>query len=178
MYSNTPPGLPLVNPKGLRYDEGNALQARPNHIHLRNAEPIDEKFVWEVNNEATVRSVSLSTQPIPYHDHIRWFASKLGDDRAHLAIVEVNGERAGVLRLEQLDDCIEISLALEPSFRGRGVGTVAIRHGCRLAGEKLGAHPLVARVLRVNAASIRAFEHAGFVCDVDKSATVARLTYG
>lgn len=136
----------------------------PIAIRLRAARPSDCERVWQLNNEASARAASRSTQPIPLADHVRWFNVRLGDPDTVLDIVEVGPGRAvGVVRLEWRGEAAEISLAIDPAERGRGVGSATVRAAAAAAAARWPGSPVVAWVAADNQASVRCFETAGFV---------------
>ncbi|MDI3286253.1 GNAT family N-acetyltransferase [Polyangium sp. 15x6] len=127
-------------------------------VVLRKAERRDEGRVWVYNDEPGARRVSLSKDPIPWEAHKAWFAARLADPKASLFIVECESEAVGTVRIERRGEEDQISIALTPSARGRGIGVAAIVEAARRhEGE------LVALVRPDNTASARAFERAGFV---------------
>ena len=157
---------------------GDQMAAIPKRLELRPASESDCLFVWKTNNETSVRDVSLSSAPIPWESHLKWFSAKLNDSNTRLFIIEVEGDPAGVIRLDKSADNVEISVALGAGFRGQGYGRSAIELGFRSAQLELGGKQVVARVLRRNAASLHAFERAGFVRESGENGTVIRLIRG
>ena len=148
-------------------------------VNLRKAERRDEGRVWVYNDEPGARRVSISKESIPWEAHKVWFAAKLADPKTSLFIVECGGESVGTLRIERRGEEDQISIALTPSARGRGIGVAAIVEAAR---KHEGG--LVALVRPDNTASARAFETAGFVrmgsrdvhgTKVDVFARVARV---
>ncbi len=124
---------------------------------LRPAGPADSAQVLGWNGAAEVRARSLDPRPIDPADHARWFAARLADPACALWIVEVAGAPAGVVRVDGLPDAARISIAVDPAWRGRGVGRAAIALACRAAGV-----PVVAEIRLDNHASVAAFAAAGF----------------
>jgi UDP-2,4-diacetamido-2,4,6-trideoxy-beta-L-altropyranose hydrolase len=132
-------------------------------VRLRAARPGDCDLVWQLNNEAGARAASRSSAAIAHGDHVRWFNARLGDPDSALDIVELDGERAvGVVRLEWRGRAAELSLAIDPAVRGRGVGGAAVRAGAAEAAARWPGAPIEAWVADDNVASIRCFESAGF----------------
>jgi RimJ/RimL family protein N-acetyltransferase len=131
-------------------------------LTLRPATEEDVRFVWEVNNERTVRAQSISTEPIPWEDHRRWFADALERDDRKLYIAEVDEDRCGVVRFDLEDAEATISIALSPDVRGRGLGTQTIDKGSQMLCERGDAKRILAFVRPDNVASVKAFERAGF----------------
>lgn len=87
------------------------------------------------------------------------------DHYLHLAI-DVDGELAGDLQLRKCDytrpdGALEMGLELEPSLRGKGIGTLALRAAAEYA-FKEGAHRIEGSTDIENGAMRRAFEKAGW----------------
>lgn len=129
---------------------------------LRAAEPKDEGFVWQVNNEPSTRRVSVDPRPIELSGHSTWFSASLANTQRSLLIAENAGDRVGVVRLDHNAEtaCTELSLALLPAARGKGLGARLIELATGRARGRVLCH-----IRPDNAASLRAFEKVGFaVC--------------
>ncbi len=82
-------------------------------------------------------------------------------------IIEVDGERAGVLAFDETSEANRIAhlggLAVHPSFRGRGVADEAARVFQRYLIFELGFHRLELAVYGFNDRAIRHSERVGYV---------------
>jgi RimJ/RimL family protein N-acetyltransferase len=82
-------------------------------------------------------------------------------------IVEVDGERAGVMAFDEMSPANRIAhvggLAIHPDFRGRGVGDEAARIFQRYLIFELGFHRLELACYGFNDRAIRHSERVGFV---------------
>ncbi len=134
-------------------------------IRLRAATRHDCDDILRWNNEASVRKVSLNTQPITADEHRHWFSAKLVDPRCWLFIIEYDGTPAGIVRLDDRpdDDFATISIALAPDMRGLGIGPHAVRVACKLHARRRPSCRIIAWILDDNTGSQRCFERAGFV---------------
>jgi RimJ/RimL family protein N-acetyltransferase len=121
--------------------------------------------VWSVNNDPVVRAQSISTEPIPWDSHQAWFERSLESPRRRLLIASQDGVQVGVWRLDlDLEGRAEVSLAVHPEHRGRGLGSALIAAGSLAAlSEEGGPRTLVAHVRPGNAASRRAFERCAYL---------------
>lgn len=91
------------------------------------------------------------------------FASLDPARRAYL-VAEDDGAIVGFLRLwhsPHVDEWFNDGMVVHPAQRRRGIGRRLLQEALRLAG-RMGAHSLVAQILRSNLASIRLHEAAGF----------------
>jgi RimJ/RimL family protein N-acetyltransferase len=82
-------------------------------------------------------------------------------------VIEVHGERAGVMGFEMRSERHRIAhlggLAVHPDFRGRGVADEAARQLQRLLFDELGFHRLELACYGFNDRAIRHSERVGFV---------------
>lgn len=132
-------------------------------IGLRAARPDDCERVWQLNNDPSVRAVSRNTAPITADQHRRWFLERLIDSATALyMIVDESGSAIGVIRLERRGAHSEVSLAVDPDERGRGVGRAAIRAAVALSSARWPGLRVHASIAEDNLASRRCFEAAGF----------------
>lgn len=132
-------------------------------VRLRPATEEDCKRLWEWRNEPEVRQASFDTNFLPYEDHQRWFAEKIQADDTHIYIILDNHDREiGYVRYRLERDQAEISVGLDPSQRGKGYGSAAIRKGSSQILTDGLAQKVVAYVKRENPASVNAFLKAGF----------------
>jgi N-acetylneuraminate synthase len=135
-------------------------------ISLQPAGPEDEGRVWVWNNEPDTRRASLRSDIIPWHDHRHWFAARLADPQTSLWIVQTPTDGAvGSVRIERRAEEDVLSIACTPGVRGQGIGARAIAAAAEQHARSGRGTVLVAFVKPDNAASLRAFERAGFVRD-------------
>ena len=142
-------------------------------VTLRPARLDDSHKVWVWRNDPDTRRASLNSEIIPLPTHEVWFRESLSRPDRRMYIVVTDEAESGVVRLDLSGHEAEVSLHLDPQWRGRGVGKLALR---ALADEAFGApgiEVLVARVKADNAASLAAFRAAGF--HVEHDGDVMRL---
>lgn len=132
-------------------------------IQVRPAEPEDARTVFPWRNDVEIRRHSVDVRPLDLEDHLAWFGKALSDPSRRLLIGEVDGRPFGVLRYDLAAEGAEVSIYVDPSLHGRGLGPALLRAGERWLRLEL---PLIQRVsalvLQENAASRHAFEAAGF----------------
>jgi RimJ/RimL family protein N-acetyltransferase len=133
-------------------------------VRLRPAEPGDEARLLGWRNDPAVRAASFSDAEVAPDEHHRWFSRKLEDPATALYVVEVDGEPAGQVRLDDDGDgSAEISIALAGAARGAGAGRRALRLALAEAGQQWpGVDVVIARVKPGNEQSLRSFAAAGF----------------
>jgi UDP-2,4-diacetamido-2,4,6-trideoxy-beta-L-altropyranose hydrolase len=120
--------------------------------------------LWRLASESSVRANSFSKDPIPAETHARWFASQLADSKTRFYVVEAGGAVAAQVRAVRGESGFaEMHFAVASAFRGRGLGTLALRLSKARAAQELGAAKLRAFVIDPNEPSSRAFLGAGYV---------------
>jgi RimJ/RimL family protein N-acetyltransferase len=145
-----------------------ALRMLSDTLRLRAATPDDASLIHRWRNHPATRAVSRQTDPIDFEAHQQWMTKVLADERRLLFVAQVGGIPVGVVRLDKLDSHeAEVSLFLDPSLHGLGLGTALLRSGEAQA-PRLGVAALRATVLPDNAASRRLFESAGYRFDANE----------
>lgn len=134
-------------------------------IDVQHATWTDCRFVYEVNNEISVREQSIHSDQFEYSDHRKWFQDLLNDPDRSLFVGRTGGLRFGVLRFDLMSSptgqCYQVSIALSPEFRGRGLSRALLEHGMALKKTE-GAASFLAQVRPGNDPSLRLFSGAGF----------------
>lgn len=134
-----------------------------NGLRLRAACPDDCEtyFRWAI--DPVVRHNAVNTKTILWEEHCGWFSSRLNSDRAVLYVcLDENDKLIGQVRFEQksLPDW-EIDFSVEPSLRGRGLGSSMLSLALSSFRAKQ-TGPALAIVKEFNTASSRVFENLGF----------------
>lgn len=140
-------------------------------IRMRRATTADARDVFEWRNDPQTRLASISQDPIDWDAHAAWFTRSLHDDDRRLYIAEdPDAEQSsgaiGMVRFDLLDGhrTAEVSINLNPGWRGRGRSAETLLAGVAALREEHGAVPeLLATIRRENTVSVRLFEGAGFV---------------
>ncbi len=136
------------------------------HVNVRRATTADEAWWLSVRNDEVTRQCSFRTEKIDPDTHHRWFAGVLASSTERLYILEADGIPVGQLRLSLCvgeNGDVEISYAVAPEARGKGVGHRILGEAKRLAGEEFPGRVLFGEVKPDNTVSCHLFETAGFV---------------
>jgi RimJ/RimL family protein N-acetyltransferase len=136
-------------------------------INIRPAEAADARAVFEWRNDPLTRAASATTAEVLLTDHEAWFARMLGSAEHRLYIAQDSGtdEAVGMVRFDLVSDgtSADVSINLNPAWRGRGLGTPVLRAAIEefdsSADEPVALHAVIRPT---NAASIRIFEAVGF----------------
>ncbi len=133
-------------------------------VTLRAATPADSRQLWLWRNNEAVRSVSFSTEPVPWEDHCRWFESRLERSSCLIQIAE-NEQRqpVGQVRFDIEGNRATISISLAADFRGCGYGTALIKAATCGVLDECGVAFVDAYIREDNTASQAAFRKAGYL---------------
>jgi UDP-2,4-diacetamido-2,4,6-trideoxy-beta-L-altropyranose hydrolase len=135
-------------------------------LRLRRVQKKDCRQLWEWANDPQVRPVSFATEPISWERHVEWFNSKLCDPNAVLYLVVDSGNvPAGQVRYQIDNTRAAVSISLAPQFRGKGHGEVILQMATGDLFRRTAVTQIDAYVKPNNAASLRLFRRAGYVCE-------------
>ena len=133
-------------------------------IEMREACAEDCWEVYNIANDSLVRAVSFSSDPIPYEDHKKWYAKRLGDPDCLFMLFFVDGKLAAQIRFAREDeDFAELSISVAVAFRGRGLAPQCIELAREALFRKWNVGCIQALVKRDNDASNKLFLKTGFV---------------
>jgi RimJ/RimL family protein N-acetyltransferase/glycosyltransferase involved in cell wall biosynthesis len=131
-------------------------------LALRPADERDTQRLLDWRNDPETRRWAFQPGEVDLATHEAWFARRRADPDSVIWIAEQRGEPVGQVRLDREGAEAEVSIALAPEARGRGLGRRLIDRAAREAPGALGVERLTARIKPDNVASVRAFEAAGF----------------
>jgi UDP-2,4-diacetamido-2,4,6-trideoxy-beta-L-altropyranose hydrolase len=130
-------------------------------ISYRRANAEDVLLIYEWANDPVSRENSYFTEAIPLETHKAWFTKKLADPASMIFIAEVNGEPAGMLRYDLLEDHAVVGISVAERFRGKGLAPEFLKDTAKLYFEKHRL-PVEAFIKKQNLASVKSFEKAGY----------------
>jgi CMP-N-acetylneuraminic acid synthetase/RimJ/RimL family protein N-acetyltransferase len=145
-------------------------------VVLRPATAADGQAIRGWRNHPTTRRASFDQREIGPDEHALWLERSLARADRKLWIVHAAGADVGVVRLDLDGRAGEVSIALAPEARGRGLGTAALRALAFEAFGPLRLAALRARVKRGNRASLAAFRRAGFTARAGRGAATLLLS--
>lgn len=112
-------------------------------MRLRRATIEDARMLLRWRNDAETRKQSISTEPVPWENHVQWLQKSLENPRRILAIAEtLSEEPIGTIRADTRDDGFtEISYTVAPAWRGKGVSKPMAQEFVRkfLQGKRIAA---------------------------------------
>ncbi|WP_409305138.1 GNAT family N-acetyltransferase [Peribacillus sp. SCS-155] len=134
---------------------------------LKEAAAEDLPRIVEIYNSTIAsRMVTADTMPVTVHDRLDWFHGHTSDKRP-LYVMDHNGVIAGWMSFQSFygrpayDATAEISIYIDTSYRGKGLGKWALNQAMAL-GPKAGIKTLLGFIFFHNTPSIKLFSQAGF----------------
>jgi len=143
----------------------------PSELEIEVCSPREDcaRLVMDWRNDPDTLKASFHREPKVWDTFWTEFTEDYYQDPALPPIfILVDQRRVGFLRFEVMPHplglrgtVIELSIVMAPAFRGRGLGTKALKAGLYYLQQK-GADSVIAEVRRENLASLKIFEKAGF----------------
>ena len=132
-------------------------------VRLRRVAAANSMALWRLANEPSVRESSLSTYPISLDEHEQWFQDRIDSPRIRMWVLEFQGLIVATIRYLRLDaETAEISLAVAPAFRHRGLATRLLLESRAQACRDLQVRHFQAVIREENHFSLQTFRKAGF----------------
>lgn len=132
-------------------------------VRLRRVVRDDLMALWRLSNEPSVRQSSLCTERIFLEEHTQWFEDRLENPKVRMWALEFQSLLLAYVRYTCLDaDTAEISLAVSPAFRRRGLALRLLVETRAAAHRELAVRQLQAVIREENTASASAFRKAGY----------------
>lgn len=135
----------------------------PMKLSLRSVLEEDREIIWKWANDAETRAVSFFPEFIPWDEHLKWFKSKLDNQKCFFYLaVNQNGIPIGQVRVERNKDKAVISVSIDKIFRGCGYGSVVIGMASQMFFRACDESFINAYIKQSNKASECAFINAGY----------------
>ncbi len=133
-------------------------------LRVVKATPGDSADIFAWRNDEATRVASISQALVAPAEHDRWYSRVLADPDRVLYVVWTSGERVGLCRFDRDGSFAEVSINLNPAFRGRGLAEPVLRASIERYREDSGRGiALTATIRPENIASQRIFAALGFV---------------
>jgi UDP-2,4-diacetamido-2,4,6-trideoxy-beta-L-altropyranose hydrolase len=132
-------------------------------LRLRSATLEDARLLHLWANEPLARQMSFSADSIPWGNHLKWLSHRLGSNDCRLSIgLDLRNNPVGQVRLDREGHTATLSISIAPEARGQGYASILARMASQQALADGWCSEVHAWVKPENAASIKAFERAGF----------------
>jgi N-acetylglutamate synthase-like GNAT family acetyltransferase len=133
-------------------------------LRLRRAEPGDGEALWRLMNQLPAREHVLRPEPLSLDSHLVWFARKLASPVCQIWVMESGTDVIALIRYDRTSpDVAEVSFAVSPAWRGRGVGARLLAQTTCSARIALYVHDIQGVVLGTDVSPTESFLKAGFV---------------
>ena len=132
-------------------------------ITIRKARISDSKSIWNWRNDPLTRSMFINKDYIEYKDHLKWFLSKLKNKNSFIYIGQAFGKNVGMVRVDVSINIGEISININPKFRGVSLSETLLSDSVKAFRKKKPNCALVANIDKKNTASIKIFRSIGFI---------------
>ena len=131
-------------------------------ITLRTATREDCWDIFSWRNDPTTIAFSPSGK-VKKENHLRWFEEKISSAASSLYIVmNETGDKVGIIRFDRQMEDAEISININPLFRGKGYGTEALKEAIARYLSESPVQRLIAKVVPENSISKHLFQKNGF----------------
>lgn len=132
-------------------------------MKIRPADLSDLDDIFEWRNNTLTRSMFLASDTVTLNEHIEWYQVSLKNPYRKIYIGLIGELKVGVVRFDfDVDtDCSEVSINLNPKFRGNGYGFALLSESISLYDESNDT-PLIATIKRWNSASLKIFNKCEF----------------
>lgn len=146
-------------------------------LRLRPAALGDVDLLLRWRNEASTRAQFFHPDEVDRETHEAWLARTLASPATRLFVLEADGVPVGQARVDAESGLGEISVSLDPTARGRGLGRALIREATLRAAAELALGAVHARIKADNEASRRAFASAGYSEEVGRDHDIVLLRW-
>ena len=129
---------------------------------LANESDCEDIFHWE--NDLRTRAMSVNRSLFTFENHLNWLNKSLKNINRFLYIVVIDGKKIGLVRFDKISVReYELSLILNPKYRGLGFSNDVLRSGTSLFLNSHGSiDRFIASIRNENIASIKCFTNFGF----------------
>ncbi len=125
------------------------------------------KIVKIYNSTVASRMVTADTEPVSAESKVNWFNEHSPDKKPLLMIEDNNNNVLGWVSFQSFHQrpaynaTVEISIYLDPLFRGKGVGQRVLQY-CIETSPNFGIKTLLSFIFAQNEPSLKLFRHFGF----------------
>lgn len=95
--------------------------------HVIKATHDDSRDIWLWRNDPITREMSITTDEVSWDSHSQWFGKVLENNDRHLFIgLDDLNNKLGMCRFDKMDNGYEVSINLNPQFRGKKISTTLL----------------------------------------------------
>ena len=127
---------------------------------LASEEDNHDLFKWR-NDPLTLKSF-FNQEIVKQEDHEKWFRKVLISKKSTLIILEKNQKKLGMVRYDEKDSLLYVSLNTNPDQRGKGYASKMLLSSEKFINRKNKPIKIIADILIENEISMRTFHRAGY----------------
>lgn len=132
-------------------------------VEVRRATRADAELLFAWANDPATRAASFHQDLIEWSTHLAWLDRRLSSPGSRLFIGMLEGQPVGQVRFDrEPEGDAEVSIAVAPGARGRGVGRALLEAGIAAVAFEGFGRTAVARMRTDNPASMALFRAARF----------------
>ena len=134
-------------------------------LTIRKVSKNDSELLFNWRNDDSARIFSRNSHLLTLAEHEEWFDKILSSNASEsvIYIVEDSRQRIGMTRIDKSsDDSAEISIILDPKFRGKGLSKHLLSMTLEIIAKNFSYKRIIATIHQDNIASQRAFKALGF----------------
>jgi UDP-2,4-diacetamido-2,4,6-trideoxy-beta-L-altropyranose hydrolase len=121
---------------------------------------VDTTFEWA--NDPATREMSFNSTLISKENHYKWYMAKIADPVVHYFLIRRHNKAFAQIRFEKKGHEYIVSFAIDPKFRGRGLGSFILAEGLAQLKKIARSATVVGYVKKENLSSAFSFRKLGF----------------
>lgn len=131
-------------------------------LSLRKAKSEDIRLYYNWVIDPVVRDTAISSDPIVWESHKKWFNSKI-QSKSILLVLMLDEFPIGQIKFDfKSDGYYYLGYSIDSKYRGKGYGKKIIDLGIQYLNQKNIHITIIAQVKKSNIASIKVFEATSF----------------
>ena len=138
-------------------------------MKIRYIENKDSNDIYKWRNDISTREMSFNKEIISLDEHIKWFRNSINNSNIKIFIGEIKDSKLGICRFDfnQKLDITEVSINMNPEYRGKGYGKYLLKESIQLYINKKSC-VLKAQIKVNNTISKKLFLSVGFKITKEK----------
>jgi len=132
-------------------------------IFIRFVEKDDMMDLLSWRNDPETIIQSFNSKKVKRKEHENWFKNSLVNPKRNIfIIIDSDCNKLGQIRFDKDDDIAEISITINPDYRNKGIGNLAISKASKIFINNFNTNKIIAKVKNNNIKSLKAFKKANY----------------
>ena len=128
---------------------------------IRKAESFDCKEIWIWRNDPLTIKMFKNQKKVTWPEHRMWYTRAIRNKKCLFLIGQEDENKIGTVRFDIKDKYSDISINLNPKFRGKGLSKWLLKESCSIFFKNFDKE-IIAEVKKINISSISSFKGVGF----------------